>query len=126
MKAALQSGCLYLMHPPEFCHVDGGTHNYCLRPSGVAFYDEEKRKLSFRDAQRAVAMSIVNRGSNADQARAGCTRRLNYTGLEIDAVNAVANMLQSRSDEWLVDPFRPLFELGSGEAAPGARISEVI
>ena len=70
--------------------------------------------LSFRDAQKPMAMSFVTRGSMTDQARAGCIRCLNRTGLKIDVVDAVANMLQSRSDEWLSDPLRPLFELESG------------
>ena len=32
-------------------------------------------------------------------------------------------MLQSRSNEWLSDPLRPLFELESGGAASGSQIS---
>ena len=89
----------------------------------VAFYDGEKKELSFRDAKKAVTVSFVIRWSKTDQARAGCIRRLNRTGLEIDAVEAVANILQSRSDEWLVDPLKPLFELESGRAVLSSRIS---
>ena len=71
-------------------------------------------------------MSFVIRGSKTDQARVGCIRRLNRTGLEIDAAGAVANMLQSRSDEWLNDPLRQLFELESGKAVSGAQISKAL
>ena len=35
-------------------------------------------------------------------------------------------MLQSRSDEWLNDHLRPLFELESGKAVSGAQISEAL
>ena len=35
-------------------------------------------------------------------------------------------MLQSRSDEWLNDPLRPLFELESGKAVSNAQISEAL
>ena len=126
MNAAIQSAWLFLLRSSEYCFVDGGTLDYCLRLGGVAFYDGEKRALPFRDAQKSVAMSFVIRGSKTDQARVGYTRRLNRTGLEIDAVEAVVSMLQSRSDEWLSDPLKPLFELESGGAVSGSQISEAL
>ena len=104
----------------------GGVHDCCLRLGDVAFYDKDTKKLSFRDAQKALSMSIVIRGSKTNQARVGCTRELGRTRLEIDAVKAVANMLHSRSDEWLSNPLRPLFELESGGAISSTRISEVL
>ena len=126
VDAAIQSAWLLLLRSFEYCFVNGGTHDFCLRLGDVAFYDGEKKELAFRDAQKAVTMSFVIRGSKADQARVGCIHRLNRTGLEIDAVEAVANMLQSRSDEWLGDLLRPLFELESGRAVSGSRISKAL
>ena len=123
VEAALQSAWLFLLRSSEYCYMDGGTHEYCLRLGDDDFYDEEKRELSFLEVQKAVTMSFVIRGSKTDQARAGYTRRLNRTGLKIGAVEAVANMLQSRSGEWLSHPLRPLFEFESGIAASGSRIS---
>ena len=94
--------------------------------STVAFYDKDKKELSFRDSQRALSMSIVIRGSNTDQARVGYNRKLGRTGLGANAVKAVGNMLQSRSDEWLSNPLRLLFELKSGRAVSSTRISEAL
>ena len=110
----------------ELCYVYGGVRGYCICLGDVAFYDQDKKKLSFRGAQRALSMSIVIMGSKTDQARVWCTRKLDRAGLEIDVLDAVANMLQSRSDKWLSNPLRPLFELASGEAVSGARILEAL
>ena len=74
VKAAIQSAWFFLLRLSEYCFVDGGTHDYCLRLGDIAFYDGEKNKLFFRDSQKAVAMSFVIRGSNTDHARVGCTR----------------------------------------------------
>ena len=73
-NATIQSAWLFLLRLSEYCFVDGGTHDYCLRLGDIAFYDGEKNKLFFRDSQKAVAMSFVIRGSNTDHARVGCTR----------------------------------------------------
>ena len=120
VQAAIQTSWIFLMRSSEFCHVDRGVHGYCLRLGDVAFYDKDKMRLFFRDTQGDLSVSIVFRGSKTDQARVGCTRKPDRTRLEIDAVEAVANMLQSRSDEWLSKPLRPLFELESGRAVFGA------
>ena len=67
--AAMQTGWLFLLRSSEFYYVDGGVHDYCLRLGDVAFYDKDNKKLSSRDAQRALSMSIVSMGSKTDQAR---------------------------------------------------------
>ena len=46
--------------------------------------------------------------------------------MKIDAVEAMANMLQPRSDELLSSPLKPLFELESGRAVLSFRISEAL
>ena len=74
VSAAIQSEWLFLLRSSEYCFVYGRTHDYCLSLGDVAFYDGKKKELSFRDAQKAVTMSFVIRGSKTDQARAGCTR----------------------------------------------------
>ena len=43
VNAVIQSAWLFLLGSSEYCFVDGGTHDYCLRPGGVAFYDGEKK-----------------------------------------------------------------------------------
>ena len=121
VNAAIQSAWLFLLRSSEYCFVDGGTHDYCLRLGNVAFYDGGRRELSFRDAQKSVTMSFVIRGSKTDQARVGCIRRLNRTGLKIDAVEAVANMLQSQSDGWLSNPSGHCSNWSQGERSRAPR-----
>lgn len=115
VASALYTGWLFLLRVSEYCRVDGETQDYCRRMGYVTFYDPEKRDVAFQDAQKALTMSIVIRGSEKDRARAGYTQRLNRTGFEIDAADSVVNMLRSCSSEWLADPSRPLFELESGK-----------
>ena len=56
VNAAMQSAWLFLLQSSEYCFVDGGIHDYCLRLGDVAFYDEGKGELPFREAQSAVTM----------------------------------------------------------------------
>ena len=126
MVSALDTGWLFLLRAPEYCYFDGGTRGYCLRLGDAAFYDVENREVAFQDAKKALTMPIVIRRSKTNQARAGYTRRINCTGLEIDAVDSVASMLQSRSTEWLADPCRALFELKSGKAVSSTQVSEIL
>ena len=126
VNAAIQSAWLFLLRSSEYCSTDGSPQDYCLRLGDVAFYEIEGRRLSFRDAHLAHTMSLALRGSKTDQRRRGCTRRLNRTGQGIDAVDAVASMLRARGDEWLRNPFRPLFELESGKAISRSQVSEAL
>ena len=79
VEAGVQIGWLFLLRASEFCFTDGGVHDYCLRLGDLASYDKDKKRLSFRETQRALSMSIVIRRSKPDQARVRCTRKFDRT-----------------------------------------------
>ena len=50
VNAAIQSAWLFLLRSSEYCFVDGGTHDYCLRLGDIALYNREKQKWGGPDS----------------------------------------------------------------------------
>jgi hypothetical protein len=121
--ASIFTAWFYLLRSSEYCEVGGEIRDYCLRVGDVEFYDELHNVLDWSELHRAHSMSLAIRGSKTDQARTGCVRTLDTTGLPVDAVRAVSAMLQSRNLKKGEGLDQPLFQLSSGKAVSNTQVT---